>query len=110
MRFTKLSAALLVAPLVAAHAGGHIPKIVGAGFKDLGRLRSRNILNGRNVEGAPEQHLNKRQGGADGRCGPVANGATCAEGYCCSTAGYCGQGRKTSIYPVDVSGMLTSLA
>ncbi|RAR11499.1 carbohydrate esterase family 4 protein [Stemphylium lycopersici] len=92
MRFAELSAALLVAPLVAAHAGGHVPKIVGAGSKDLGRLRSRNILNGRNIDGAPEQHLNKRQGGADGRCGPVANGATCAEGYCCSTAGYCGQG------------------
>jgi hypothetical protein len=109
MRFTELSAALLLAPLVAAHSSGHVPKIVGSGSKDIGKLKSRNILDGRTARAAgPEQVLSKRQGGADGRCGADHGNASCAEGYCCSTAGYCGQGGKNSDYLVDARNMLTS--
>ncbi|CAI9631283.1 unnamed protein product [Alternaria burnsii] len=95
MRFSGLYAAGLIAPLVAAHGDFPVPKIVGLGPRDAGKLRARNILGGHATHAhvaGPEHRLKARQGGADGRCGPENGGASCAEGYCCSVAGYCGQG------------------
>lgn len=40
-----------------------------------------------------EHSLVARQGGQNGRCGPSFGCSTCAEGYCCSPSGYCGQGK-----------------
>ena len=97
MRYSGLYAAALVAPLVAAHGGGDfpVPKIVGLGPREIGQLRSRNILGGHAAHVAgPNLRLTARQGGIDGRCGPNNGGASCAEGYCCSVEGYCGQGGK----------------
>lgn len=96
MRFTEFSAALLLAPLAVAHSSGHMPKIVGSGSRDVGKLKSRNLLDDRAARVAgPEYALSRRQGGvADGRCGADHGNASCAEGYCCSIAGYCGKGRK----------------
>ena len=85
MRYTGLYAAALVAPLVAAHGGGDfpVPKIVGLGPREIGQLRSRNILGGHAAHVAgPSLRLTARQGGIDGRCGPNNGGASCAEGYC----------------------------
>ncbi|KAI4687419.1 hypothetical protein J4E81_008270 [Alternaria sp. BMP 2799] len=93
MRYTGLYAAALVAPLVAAHSDFPVPKIVGLGPREIGQLRSRNILGGHAAHVAgPNLRLTARQGGIDGRCGPNNGGASCAEGYCCSVEGYCGQG------------------
>jgi hypothetical protein len=93
MRFTGLYAAALVAPLVAAHGDFPVPKIVGLGPREIGQLRGRNILGGQAVHVAGHKsRLAARQGGIDGRCGPNNGGASCAEGYCCSVEGYCGQG------------------
>ncbi|KAF1831063.1 glycoside hydrolase/deacetylase [Decorospora gaudefroyi] len=97
MLFTGLFVASLVAPIckVAAHGDLHgAPKIFGLGPRDVGKLKSRNILGGHAVVARPQQgaRLSARQGGADGRCGPEFGCASCAEGYCCSGAGYCGQG------------------
>jgi hypothetical protein len=96
MHIAGLSAALLVAPLVAAHGGiPGAPKIFGLGVRDIGKLKSRNILHGHVAHVArPEQRLSARQGGADGRCGPSNGCAVCAEGYCCSPSGWCGKGGR----------------
>ena len=101
MRFSGLCAAGLIAPLVAAHSDFPVPKIVGLGPRDAGKLRARNILGGHAAHAhvaGPEHRLTARQGGADGRCGPSNGGASCAEGYCCSVEGYCGQGSKSFAY------------
>ncbi|CAO2658113.1 Nn.00g073730.m01.CDS01 [Neocucurbitaria sp. VM-36] len=93
MRFLDVFAASLVAPLVAAHGGiPGAPKIWGLGPRDIRNLKSRDILGGHaaRVKQGPQQ-MHKRQGGdSQGRCGPVAGGASCAEGYCCSGSGWCG--------------------
>lgn len=95
MRFSEIFAASLVAPLVAAHGGiPGAPKIFGLGQRDIGKLKSRDILGGHAAQiGGPNAgaQLRARQGGdADHRCGPTAGEASCAEGYCCSASGYCG--------------------
>lgn len=90
MRISDIFAASLVAPLVAAH-GDHVP---GApqifGLNPIGKLKSRNVFSGHAVAAAGPQlgprKLNARQGGVDGRCGPEAGGASCDQGYCCSSA------------------------
>lgn len=96
MRVSEILAASLVAPLVVAHGGiPGAPKIFGLGPNDIGKLRSRNILGGHAAPVPRFQHgpqLNARQGGAGGRCGPQFGGASCDEGYCCSSGGWCGQG------------------
>jgi hypothetical protein len=98
MRFIGISAALLVAPIVAAHGGlPGLPKIIGLGSSDIAKLKSRNILGGHAAHVArPEQRLSARQGGADGQCGPntAVGCAVCDEGYCCSPTGWCGKGSK----------------
>lgn len=109
MRFIEFSAALLLVPLVTAHSGGHIPKIVALGSKDIGKPKSRNVLESRAARVAgPEQALDRRQGGANGRCGADHDNASCDEGYCCSVAGWCGKGRKYYEYLVEVSELLTT--
>ncbi|KAF1944874.1 glycoside hydrolase/deacetylase [Clathrospora elynae] len=97
MRLSEIFAASLVAPLVAAHSNiPGAPKIFGLSQHDFGKLKSRNILGGHNTPHVtrPRQgpQLNARQGGVDGRCGPDHGCASCAESYCCSPSGWCGQG------------------
>jgi hypothetical protein len=97
MLFLGLSAALLVAPIVAAHGDlPGVPKIIGLGLEDMGKLKSRNILGGHASRAdRHKQRLSVRQeGGVDGRCGPDNGCGVCAQGYCCSPEGWCGQGRK----------------
>ena len=102
MRFSELFAASLVAPLVAAHGGiPGAPKIFGLAPNDIAKLKSRNIFVG---HAAPVGHpqgpqLHARQGGLGGQCGPVAGGASCDEGYCCSPSGWCGQGEAYCVAP-----------
>ncbi|KAH7095484.1 hypothetical protein FB567DRAFT_460408 [Paraphoma chrysanthemicola] len=89
MRFSEVLAASLVAPLVAAH--GDIP---GAPkfFGMPKNLRARHPVAGhQNVGHQTSPRLQARQGGdANNMCGPQGGGASCAAGYCCSGAGYCG--------------------
>ncbi|KAF2029970.1 glycoside hydrolase/deacetylase, partial [Setomelanomma holmii] len=98
MRFAELLAGSLIVPLAVAHGGiPGAPKIFGLGNnKDLAGLKRRNIYGARAARVAHSSHgsqLEARQGGdANGRCGPSYGCATCAEGYCCSTGGWCGQG------------------
>ena len=93
MRLSNILTASLLAPLVVAH--GDIPgapKIFGLAPNDVAALKSRSILGGRAARAARSAHSSKlqaRQGGLDGRCGKDFGCATCAEGYCCSSAGYC---------------------
>jgi hypothetical protein len=94
MRLSEILAASLVAPLVAAHAGiPGVPKIFGLPPKDIAALKSRNIFGGHHARSAYPAHgsrLQARQGGnADGRCGKEFGCATCDEGYCCSSGGWC---------------------
>ncbi|KAF2182165.1 carbohydrate esterase family 4 protein [Zopfia rhizophila CBS 207.26] len=97
MRFTEILAASLVAPLVAAHGDEipHMPKIFGR--NPIEGLRTRNAFQGhtaRDVQPQQGSSLKPRQGGVDGQCGPSVGGARCASGYCCSAAGWCGQGNE----------------
>ncbi|KAF2866825.1 chitin binding protein [Massariosphaeria phaeospora] len=97
MRFSEIIAASLVAPLVAAH-GDHIPgapKIFGLGPNPIQKLKGRAPLGGLAEHHAAHHgpQLHARQGGDGGRCGPAANGAKCADTYCCSSAGWCGIGK-----------------
>lgn len=93
MRFSEVLAASLVVPLVTAHGGiPGMPKVFGLAPNDIADLKSRNIFGGRNARAARSVHapqLQGRQGGANGRCGKNFGCATCAEGYCCSSSGYC---------------------
>ncbi|KAL6707064.1 hypothetical protein ACN47E_004816 [Coniothyrium glycines] len=94
MRFSISLTASLAVPFVAAH--GHIPgmpTVFGLAHRDIAALKSRNILGGHFDRVVPPhgQQLEARQGGdAQNRCGPSFGCASCAEGYCCSPAGYCG--------------------
>ncbi|KAH3965203.1 hypothetical protein HBI56_196630 [Parastagonospora nodorum] len=97
MRFSKIFAASLVAPLVAAH--GDIqgaPKLFG-----MKNLRARNPFAGHSHVGhAAGSQLQARQGGdVEGRCGPEVGGISCEDGFCCSTAGYCGVGKEYCAAP-----------
>ncbi|KAH8726383.1 hypothetical protein GQ44DRAFT_825734 [Phaeosphaeriaceae sp. PMI808] len=100
MRFSEILATALVAPLVAAHGAiPGAPKILGLPQRDMAALKSRNIFGGhahpaRAARSAQGPQLQVRQGGdAQNRCGANFGCATCAEGYCCSDGGYCGQGQ-----------------
>lgn len=98
MRFTDVLAASLVAPLVAAHGGIlGMPKIFGLGRSGPTRLRAERGLE--NSARKVAQKLQARQGGLEGRCGPEAGGASCAPGYCCSGAGWCGIGDDYCMAP-----------
>jgi hypothetical protein len=111
MRFVGLSAALLVAPIVVAHGNlPGVPKIIGLGLEDIGKLKSRNILGGHASHAdRPKQRLSARQeGGVDGRCGPDNGCGVCAQGYCCSPEGWCGQGRKKYFKRSRMRTVLTS--
>jgi hypothetical protein len=85
MRYSNVFAAALVAPLVAAHGGDTpgAPKLFG-----LKNLRARNPWAGhKNAGSAAGPKFQARQGGnAEGRCGADGGGASCAAGFCCSTA------------------------
>lgn len=90
MRFADFSVASLVAvPLVAAHGGiPGAPKVFGLP-NEMAKLKSRNVFHAHEArEALPEQGpaLNARQGGQNGRCGASFGGASCAAGYCCSSA------------------------
>ncbi|KAF2255788.1 carbohydrate esterase family 4 protein [Trematosphaeria pertusa] len=105
MRFSEILAAssLVAAPLVAAHGDvPHAPKIWGLGPNPMQKLKGRNFAGPAARRAALPQHapqLNKRQGGADGRCGPEGGGASCDEGYCCSSAGWCGNTEEYCMAP-----------
>ncbi|KAF2191086.1 carbohydrate esterase family 4 protein [Zopfia rhizophila CBS 207.26] len=91
---TALAAAAAVAPLVNAHGGAGIPKIVGLNPKDLkardmfANIRAR--VQGAEIDHVKRGNLAPRQGITDGQCGEGFG--SCAEGYCCSGSGWCGQG------------------
>jgi hypothetical protein len=91
MRFSEiLAASSLVAPFVAAH-GDHLPgmpKIFGLGAGVKARDFPGFATARRAAQPMNKRHsLDKRQqGGIDGRCGPDGNGASCADGYCCSAS------------------------
>lgn len=82
MRFTDvLAASLVAAPLVAAHGDlPGLPRIFGLGRSGPARLRAE-----RGFESSAKK-LQARQGGLEGRCGAEFGGASCAAGYCCSSA------------------------
>jgi len=92
MRFSDITTAALVAPLVAAHGGvPGAPKVFGlprdlqADFK--APVTARTLRHPVQARGGL---LETRQGGQNGRCGPSFGNAKCASGYCCSGSGYCG--------------------
>ncbi|KAF1919278.1 hypothetical protein BDU57DRAFT_527326 [Ampelomyces quisqualis] len=97
MRVSNILNALLVAPLVAAHSGvPGAPRIFGMAPNDIAAFKTRRTFGRHAARHAHSLHnspLRARQGGADGRCGKNFGCATCAEGYCCSSSGYCGQGQ-----------------
>lgn len=101
MYFSSIIAATVAAaPVVTAHGGVQgMPKIFGMG---AGALKARDIgFAARRSAAPPHPHkVNKRQGGVDGQCGPAAGGATCAQGYCCSPAGWCGNTKEYCAAPV----------
>ncbi|KAH7064378.1 hypothetical protein BKA63DRAFT_427426 [Paraphoma chrysanthemicola] len=98
MRLSTILAASLAAPLAAAHGSiPGAPKIFGLGDANaIAALKSRNFYGAHAARAAGSSHgsqLQARQGGdSNGRCGPNYGCATCAEGYCCSSGGWCGQG------------------
>jgi len=86
MRFSEvLAASSLVVPFAAAHSVHGLPKIFG-----IGAPAKRDPFVGpvsRRAAAVSQGNLKKRQnGGTDGMCGPIAGGASCAAGYCCSSA------------------------
>ncbi|XPS75252.1 hypothetical protein M3J07_007334 [Ascochyta lentis] len=91
MRFSEVLAASVVVPLVAAH--GDIqgaPKLFGLPSDVKIRTPSPRAARAAAAAQGPH-HLLVRQGGdTNNRCGPSFGNAVCAEGYCCSGAGYCG--------------------
>ncbi|OAL47099.1 glycoside hydrolase/deacetylase [Pyrenochaeta sp. DS3sAY3a] len=89
MHISNVLAAVVVAPLVAAHGGiPGAPSVFGLPreLRDGLPVKARTL---RHVS-EPKGGLETRQGGQNGRCGPSFGGASCAAGYCCSGAGYCG--------------------
>ncbi|KZM27787.1 chitin binding [Ascochyta rabiei] len=91
MRFSEVLAASVVVPLVAAHGGIQgAPKLFGLPSDVKIRTPSPRAARAAAAAQGPH-HLLARQGGdANNRCGPSFGNAVCAEGYCCSGAGYCG--------------------
>ncbi|RMZ73356.1 chitin binding [Pyrenophora seminiperda CCB06] len=102
MRFTDISIAAMVAPLVAAHGAGMegVPKIFGlprdleAGLK--APIAARVLRHPAEPKGGL---LETRQGGQNGRCGVEFGNAKCAAGYCCSGSGYCGTTKDHCLAP-----------
>ncbi|KAL6704807.1 hypothetical protein ACN47E_007611 [Coniothyrium glycines] len=91
MHLTKVLAASLLAPSVIAHTGiPGLPKLIGVPAQHAADFKARTL---KYPAKAPRSELKARQGGQDGRCGPSFGCATCAEGYCCSSGGWCGQGQ-----------------
>ncbi|CAI6340074.1 unnamed protein product [Periconia digitata] len=102
MRFsTTLATAAAVAPFVSAHGDAPMmPSIVGLNMRDLKTRDMMSTLRARAVEIAAlekeeiqaataKRHQNvKRQGNTNGQCG--GSFGKCAEGYCCSGSGWCG--------------------
>ncbi|KAI6376071.1 hypothetical protein MCOR25_002886 [Pyricularia grisea] len=103
MKWLSLAIATYVG-LVTAHGDHAIPHVVG-GRQILAELRARGVLGNhdhhhhhvRRAEAAPvtspnRQSLATRQDKAsnvNGACGPRVG--SCADGYCCSPAGWCGK-------------------
>jgi antitoxin (DNA-binding transcriptional repressor) of toxin-antitoxin stability system len=87
---TVVAAVAAVAPVVSAHGGAPIPKIVGLNVKDLKARDLLSSLNARIAEvGRSEVHekrqpLEARQN-TDGQCG--SGFGSCAAGVCCSQSG-----------------------
>ncbi|KAL6704800.1 hypothetical protein ACN47E_007604 [Coniothyrium glycines] len=87
MRFTEVIAASLVAPLVVAHGGIEgAPKMFGLPRN----MRAGNPFAGHQARRAAAPLVPRQGGDAEGRCGTQGGGASCAAGFCCSGAGYCG--------------------
>ncbi|KAH7380580.1 hypothetical protein BKA66DRAFT_419705 [Pyrenochaeta sp. MPI-SDFR-AT-0127] len=92
MRYsTTLAAVAAIAPIVSAHGGAALPRIVGLNPKDLKARDLLSSLGARFAEvnefvKAPERHVISRQD--DQECG--ANIGSCGAGLCCSESGYCG--------------------
>ncbi|KAF2006993.1 carbohydrate esterase family 4 protein [Amniculicola lignicola CBS 123094] len=101
---TAVVAVAAVVPLVCAHRGPSIPTVAGLNIKDL---KARNIFANIQARAAELEHsethekrtnLQSRQGGnADGQCG--TGKPSCAAGYCCSEAGWCGKGNDYCYSP-----------
>lgn len=89
MRFSEaLIASSLAIPFVSAHGARGVPKIWGMGpgvkREAFGPVAPRHASSGT----LKANGFSKRQDNSniDGPCGPSAGGATCAPGYCCSSA------------------------
>ncbi|KAF2712461.1 carbohydrate esterase family 4 protein [Pleomassaria siparia CBS 279.74] len=93
MHFSPAIAAIVaVAPLVAAHGDGSaLPRIIGLNVKDL---KARSLMSSMmdRVKMAEIDHHEKRtleaRQNTNGQCGGTFG--SCADGYCCSVAGWCG--------------------
>lgn len=96
MRFAEVLAASSVASLVAAHGGIQgAPKLFGLPGDIKIRTPSPRAARAAAAGVQGPHHLLARQGGdASNRCGPDFGDAVCAEGYCCSGAGYCGNTKE----------------
>ncbi|KAJ0163988.1 Chitin deacetylase [Colletotrichum tanaceti] len=94
MLFTTLAFAASCG-LAAAHGGDGLPLpniMAGRGaMQDFTSARRQIQRRAAHVEPVREaSELEKRQ--SVGRCGPSFNNQVCDPGYCCSSAGWCGQG------------------
>ncbi|KAK4163498.1 hypothetical protein QBC43DRAFT_319744 [Cladorrhinum sp. PSN259] len=101
---TILAASLGLATAHDDHGGQHVPKLLG-GRKFLSELGARWKTAAHDAIVAksygPHQqrqtrNLDKRQN-TNGKCG--AGSGSCAEGYCCSSAGWCGKGEEYCTAP-----------
>lgn len=91
MRFSEVLAASVVVPIVAAHAGIQgAPKLFGLPSDVRIRNPSPRAARAAAAAQGPHQLLARQGGDANNRCGPSFGNAICAQGYCCSGAGYCG--------------------
>ncbi|TDZ18720.1 putative peptidoglycan-N-acetylglucosamine deacetylase [Colletotrichum orbiculare MAFF 240422] len=95
MHFTTLAIAAAGLGLAAAHGGDGVavPNIMAGrrAMQDFTAARRQIQRRAAHVEPVQEaSELEKRQ--SVGRCGPNYNNQVCDAGYCCSSAGWCGQG------------------
>lgn len=95
MRFSEaLIASSVVIPFASAHGGRGMPKIWGMGpdvkREAFGPVAPRHASSGSLMANSFSKRQDTTNTNTGGPCGPTAGGASCAEGYCCSPSGWCG--------------------